>query len=192
MEAAMAMSRGWLGGCSLLVVLAFVVGGAVAQNKDGSGGGQEDRGAAKKAQTYTGKITRIDVEKRVVELSDLMDRGGAKGAGKGTGTGGSGTGGSGTGAGGKGDSGARTGGGPGRGGRAVTFTVADKATVTLDGKAAGLKDLKVNQYARVHAERLATTTGGKGKAGGAGPVLITSKIEATTKAPKAAAGERGR
>lgn len=193
----MATHRDWLAAGALFVMAGFVGDGATAQKEAGGGRGRDDR-TAKKTLSYTGKITRIGVEKRVLELSDLTDRGGASGGpGKGTDKGGTGKGGSGTGgAGGKG-TGAGTGGGPGRGGRAVTFSVGEKATITLDGKAAGLKDLKVTHFARVHTDRATgTTTGttagkGAGGAGGAGRSMRTSKIEAFTKAPRGSGRGKG-
>jgi hypothetical protein len=97
--------------------------------------------------------------------------------------------------------------------RTMTFDIANKVKVTLDGKAATLKDLKAGHYARVHTGKRMDGTPGLGRDAGdergdltrrdagkdtrVGRTTSAWKIEAFTKAPKAApptdkARDRGR
>jgi len=190
-----------VGLAGMVALLAACIGGAVfADDKTGgdkSGGDKSGAGTASARKYYTGKIASVDTDKRTLVLGDFI-------GGTGTGTGGTGTGGKGTGT---GTGGTGTGTGTGDKGttgtgsnRKMTFTLSEKATITLDGKDATMRDLKAGLYARVHPDRKGTTggsgdkstTGGTGRdtgrdtggTGTAGQSMTTSKVEAFTKAPR--------
>jgi len=97
----------------------------------------------------------------------------------------------------------------------MTFTVSDKARISLDGREATFKDLRMGLYARVHTDMAgAGTTGsttgtagsrdkgtsGSGTASGGdragsgvsgGAAMTASRIEAFTKAPTGAGSGTG-
>jgi len=152
----------------LLVALALacfaITVGALAQDsaarpdrdKDKAGTGDTTKGA------ITGRIVRVDAEARTLAITPSTT-GRTGGADKDKGTGGTGTGGA--------ADKDRTGGagdrdkGKAGGDRVMTFTVPEKAKVTLDGKSATLKELKTGFYARVYADKGGSSGGGRDKAG---------------------------
>jgi hypothetical protein len=103
--------------------------------------------------TYSGTIARVDADKRTVDLRDARRGPGAE---KDAGTKASET---------------RSG--------TMTFQLADKAQVTLDGKPVTLASLKVGQFARVHTTGTATA-------------LRADRVDASSRPvdPKGTAGEK--
>jgi len=144
--------------------------------------------------SYTGRIARVDADKRTIELKDVRTTGTGTGVGgtkdaatttKDTATK---------------DSGLRDGGTKDsglKGGRMMTFRLGDKARITLDGKAATFSDLKADLYARVSTSARATGTvrdkdtgttvkdsGRTGKdVGGVGRMMDAERVEVFTKDP---------
>jgi len=159
---------------------------------------KDDRGdkASTTKGTYMGRIVRVDNDKRTLVLGEITERDGKRtGTGSGTGTGtGTGTEKPGTGTAG----GDRTGKGTAAD-RTMTFTLNDKARISLDGKEATFRDLKMGLYARVHTgsgtsgstggTKDKSTTGGtaadrdKTGSGSTGRMMTATRIEAFSKAP---------
>jgi hypothetical protein len=104
--------------------------------------------------TYSGTISRVDADKRTIDLREARRGPGAE---KDAGTKVSETRSSGT----------------------MTFHLADKAQVTLDGKPTTLASLKVGQFARVHTTGTAAT-------------LRADRVDASSRPvdPKGTAGEK--
>jgi len=159
--------------CLVLAALALAClsyGGTNAQDKkdDAGKGGTGGTGSSLNQGVYTGKITRVDADKRTIELGDLMSQGGTTGkgaTGKGVTGGDKGTtgGDKGTTGGDKGGTGT-IGGDKGTGtNKKMMFTLDLNAKISLDGKEATFKDLKEGYWARVHTDR-----SGKGATGGTG------------------------
>src|SRR5262249_39618659 len=136
-----------------LLCLAVVLG-LVA----GVAGVADDKNPADKPLSCEGKIQSMDVGKRELVLADARPT--PAPGGKGTEE--------------KGKE---------EKGRTMTFTVAENAKVTLDGKPATLNDLKAGQFARVYARQGETKPEEKGK-DDKGQRLMAERIEARTAAEK--------
>jgi len=170
-----------------LVCLATV--GTLAEDtrrKDDRG----DKSSTASRGTYMGRIVRVDIDKRTLVLGEITERDGKRiTTGSGTGTG-SGTEKPGTGTAG----GDRTGKGTAAD-RTMTFTLNDKTRISLDGKEATIRNLKMGLYARVHTDSGTSGTSGKATTGGTaadrdktgssstGRMMTATRIEAFTKAP---------
>lgn len=169
-----------------MACLAFVAGLSALADDRGTAaaadkGDKADR--ADKGHSFTGRIARVDSEKRTVELRDAhpgTSFGGGKGTdGKGTATADKGD---------KGDKAAA--------GRSMTFHLGTTAKITLDGKTATLKDLKEGAYARVHTTGAGKSTGTGGARAAdkgtdtakAGRTMEADRIEVFTKAPTTGRG----
>jgi len=167
-------------GLAALALAWFAALGAVAEDKpagDRTGSDRTGKGTNSNAHVYKGKIVRVNADKGILVVGNIMHRGG-KGKGTGAGTGaGTGTGagksegagagsskGEGTGAGTAGSGTRDSDSGKGKvDGRTMTFMIT-KARISLDGKDATIRDLKQGLYVRVHADRAAN--GDNGKSGG--------------------------
>lgn len=115
----------------------------------------QDQGKATKAALrFGGKVVRVDKDKHTIMVRDLVDRKGKEtipGAAKGTEL----------------------------EGTMLTFRIADKARISLDGKDAGFGDLKAGLFVRVHFSR----EGIEPKAKPDKSERTTSRVEAFTKTP---------
>ena len=129
------------------------------------------KGPAVGVYTFSGTISRVDADKRTVELRDARRGPGAEK-----------------------DAGTRVGESKSPGGT-MTFHLTEKAQVTLDGKPVTLASLKVGQFARVHTAP-ASTSGVAPKDRSAkeavGAMTTADRIDAVTRAidPKGTAGEK--
>jgi len=118
-----------------------------------------DKDKALTARLYTGRIVRVDAEKRMVQLKTLRFR-----------------------------STDDTDKSADRPGIMLTFTVGERANITLDGKAASLRDVKAGMYARIDARSV-----GPAKSGGktvddrptpvVGTPMTTERVEAFSRPP---------
>lgn len=191
----------WTG---LALVAASLVALGTATADDDKRKGEGDKGTASgKGGQVMGRIASVDTEKRTIVLEDI--KGGDKsssttatgsdkrtadkdGGDKGTADKGTGE--------------------KGRGGKGSTFTVSERAKITLDGSPATMKELRKGLYARVHTARAGAgdkgrTTGGERDkdAGGtegsrdkdkgaAGRAMTTDRVEAFTKEPRGSDRDR--
>jgi len=180
----MAHRKGWLSAVAALALVAAFGLVVVAQDrgaqKDKGGDkdktSEKDKGGTDKGQSYSGKITKVDAEKRMITLEgtgsggtkDKADADKARVADKDKG---------------------------GKSGSAWTFMVERGATVTVDGKKSELRDLRSGQYARVQAG--GTGGGGKDKAeadkdkGTRTGNMTATRVEAFTKQPTDTGRDKG-
>jgi hypothetical protein len=179
----MTSTRSLTAAAAALFVTGLVSLGAFAQAPGAPPGtGTNPPVRQKTPDPFLGRISRIDIARQSLTLENAVD--GALGAAA-TGTTRD--------TGGKGTKAATT-------GRTMVFDIANKVEVTLDGKAATLKDLKVGHYARVHTGKRLDGTPGLGRDAGdergdltrrdrgtdtrVGRTTSAWRIQAYSKAPK--------
>jgi len=188
--------------CALLTM-----GNAQDKGNQKDTGTQKDKGTGdtgKSGQTFQGRISKVDSDKKQITLSDVR---GGTGTGTGSGTTDKGTTDKGTTDKGTTDKGTTDKGGSDKGtdtgkGQQMVFSVGDATKITLDGKEATMRDLKEGLTARVTAraqgsggaekdrgtkDRTESGSGDnkdKGTTGqGQGHAMMADRIEAFTKAP---------
>jgi len=146
----MAHRKGWFAGLAALALVAVFGLVVVAQDKD------KDKGGKDKGHSYSGKITKVDADKRMISVEGTGKVEKDKTADKDKGV---------------------------KGGGTWAFMVERGATVTLDGKKAELSDLKANQYARVQAAAGGDKDKVEKDKGGKGGHMTATRVEAFTKQP---------
>jgi hypothetical protein len=190
------MFRKWVMPLGLVASACLAALVATAQDGGRKDAGTKDTGAATRDTVrsgtgmgiFTGRIARVDTDKRTIELTAASPAGGT---GKAVGTepgpdGRRDTSGSGKDAGRRDpkDAGKAVGGVPER--RTMTFQLSERARITVDGKEATFRDLKLNAYARVHTTVGGTggkdkDAGGKGTGGATSATMIADRVEMFTR-----------
>jgi hypothetical protein len=202
----------WMMPLGLVASACLAVLVATAQDRGGKEIGTKDTGAGTRdtgragAETgiFTGRITRVDTDKRSIELNDARPTAGGTGKAVGTEPGPFGrrdTAGSAKDAARADtkDAGSKAIGGVAAG-RTMTFSLSERARITLDGKEATLRDVRLNAYARVYTTAAGTDkdagragtrdtagrtkdAGSKGTGAGVTATMTAERVEVFTRDP---------